>query len=44
MGKRRKAGGMKNLLFECIAASVVKLRKEVEATVEKKVSRLCGRQ
>ena len=36
------AAGRRNehLLFECTAHSVVALRKEVEATVEKKVSRL----
>ena len=36
------ARGRRNehLLFECTAPSVVKLRKEVEAAVEKKMSRL----
>ena len=38
----KEAKGRRNehLLFECTAASVVELRKEVEAAVEKKVSRL----
>ena len=39
-GEEAKGRRNKHLLFECTAASVVKLRKEVEAAVEKKVSRL----
>ena len=39
-GKEAKGRRNEHLLFECTAASVVELRKEVEAAVEKKVSRL----
>ena len=39
-GEVAKGRGNESLLFECTAESVVKLRKEVEAAVEKKVSRL----
>ena len=39
-GKEEKGRRNAHLLFECIAASVVKLRREMEAAVEKKVSRL----
>ena len=39
-GEQAKGRGNEHLLFECTSASVVKLRKEVEAAVEKKVSRL----
>ena len=39
-GEEAKGRRNEHLLFECIAASVVKLRKEVEAAMEKKVSRL----
>ena len=39
-GEEAKGRRNEHLLFECTAPSVVKLRKEVEAAVEKKVSRL----
>ena len=39
-GKEAKGRRNEHLLFECTAASVVEMRKEVEAAVEKKVSRL----
>ena len=39
-GEEAKGRRNEHLLFECTAASVVKLRKEVEVAVEKKVSRL----
>jgi hypothetical protein len=39
-GEEAKGRRNEHLLFECTSASVVKLRKEVEAAVEKKVSRL----
>ena len=39
-GEMAKGRRIEHLLFECTAASVVKLRTEVEAAVEKKVSRL----
>ena len=39
-GEEAKGRRNEHLLFECTAASVVKLRKEVEAAVEKKVRRL----
>ena len=39
-GEKAKGRRNEHLLFECTAASVVKLRKEVEAAVEEKVSRL----
>ena len=39
-GEVAKGRRNEHLLFECTAASVVKLRREVEAAVEKKVSRL----
>ena len=39
-GEEAKGRRNEHLLFECTAASVVELRKEVEAAVEKKVSRL----
>ena len=39
-GEEAKGRRIEHLLFECTAVSVVKLRKEMEAAVEKKVSRL----
>ena len=39
-GEEAKGKRNEHLLFECTAASVVKLREEVEAAVEEKVSRL----
>ena len=39
-GEEEKGRRNEHLLFECTAASVVKLRRDVEAAVEKKVSRL----
>ena len=39
-GEEAKGRRNEHLLFECTAASVVKLREEVEAAVEKKLSRL----
>ena len=39
MSLKAKGRRNKHLLFECTAASVVKLRREVEAAVEKKASR-----
>ena len=39
-GEEEKGRRNEHLLVECTAASVVKLREEVEAAVEKKVSRL----
>ena len=39
-GKGAKGRRNEHLLFECTAANVVKLRKEVEVAVGKKVSRL----
>ena len=39
-GEEAKGRMNEHLLSECTSASVVKLRKEVEAAVEKKVSRL----
>ena len=39
-GEEAKGRRNEHLLFECTAASVVKLRREMEAAVEKKVSRL----
>ena len=39
-GEEAKGRRNEHLLFECAAGSVVKLRKEVEAAVEKKVGRL----
>ena len=39
-GKEAKGRRNEHLLFECTAASVVKLRMEAEKAVEKKVSRL----